>query len=232
MEQNSLRLILLVVGIAILIGIYLYDVLQRKRAQEMEQFDLPDNDERISPVMSDGPSFSAVFDEQQAVEPVKEVERVMDDEQDVPADTKPEEIPVVEQAPVVQLAILPEVGNKLSGSALLDAFTGLNLEFGDMGIFHCYERHDGVEIQRFHVANILEPGTFPVGSMSDFESTGIVLFFQANDSGDPELAFESMLNVAEQLSRSLEAKLLDAEMNELTIDKITDIQSQLAGLSH
>jgi len=232
MEQNLLRLILVAVGIVILIGIYLYDVLQKKRTQEVEEFDIPDNDERIMPVMSNEPSFSAVFDEQQAVEPVKEDERVMEDVQDLSPVIEPEGIPVAEQAPVIQLAVLPKEGNSLSGSALLETFTGLNLEFGDMGIFHCYERHDGVEIQRFHVANILEPGTFPVGSMSDFESTGIVLFFQANDSGDPEVVFSSMLNVAEQLSRSLDAKLVDAEMNELTIDKITRIQSQLAGLSH
>ena len=232
MEENSLRLILLLVGIVILMGIYFYDVLQKKKNDEVEELNMPDRDERVEPVMNGESAFSAVFEDQQEASSVGQAEPEVLNADEAAPEVEQEDIPVAEQAPVIQLAVLSREGTVLSGTALLDGFTRLNLEFGDMGIFHRYERQDGVEVQQFHVANILEPGTFPVGSMADFESTGIVLFFQANDAVNPEEAFENMLDVALQLSQSFDARLVDSEMNELMADKITRIQAQLANLKH
>ena len=228
MEENSLRLILLLVGVVILMGIYFYDVLQKKKVIKAEEFDDSSFSERVDPVMENEPSFSAVFEDQHASNFEKNIEPV---EPDFSPTVMVEDVPVAEQALVIQLVVLPKEGGSLPGTALLDAFTTLNLEYGDMGIFHCYERHDGIEIQQFHVANILEPGTFPVGSMAEFESTGIILFFQTSDVANPDEAFENMLNVARELSQRLDARLVDAGMNELMPDKIMRIQSQLANLS-
>lgn len=228
MEENSLRLILLLVGVVILMGIYFYDVLQKKKVIKAEEFDDSSFSERVDPVMENEPSFSAVFEDQHASNFEKNIEPV---EPDFSPTVMVEDVPVAEQALVIQLVVLPKEGGSLPGTALLDAFTTLNLEYGDMGIFHCYERHDGIEIQQFHVANILEPGTFPVGSMAEFESTGIILFFQTSDVANPGEAFENMLNVARELSQRLDASLVDAEMNELMPDKIMSIESQLANLS-
>ena len=235
MEENSLRLILLLVGVVILAGIYFYDVLQKKKTNEAEEFNVPDHDERVEPVMSGEPTFSAVFESQEEVNsaenPVEEDEpEVLSAENSMPEEVQ-EDIPVAIQSPVIQLAVLSKEGSAFLGATLLDAFAQVNLEFGDMGIFHRYERQDGAEIQQFHVANILEPGTFPVGSMADFESTGIVLFFQANDAVNPEEAFEDMLEVARQLSQRLDARLVDGEMNELMPEKILHIQAQLAAIN-
>jgi len=233
MEENSLRLILLLVGVVILMGIYFYDMLQKKKAVKTEEFDNSSFSERVDPVMGNEPSFSAVFEDLDLpVSPFEsEVESVELKEPDFSPTVKVEEVPVAEQALVIQLVVLPKEGASLLGTDLLDAFTTLNLEFGDMGIFHSYERHEGNETQQFHVANILEPGTFPVGSMAEFESTGVILFFQASDIANPDEAFENMLNVARELSQRLDARLVDAEMNELMPDKIMSIQSQLANLS-
>lgn len=231
MEENSLRLILLLVGVVILMGIYFYDVMQKKKVIKEERFDDSSFSGRVDPVMENEPSFSAVFEDQQTSRFEKNIEPVELNEPDFSPTVMVEDVPVAEQALVIQLVVLPKEGGSLLGTALLDAFTTLNLEFGDMGIFHCYERHDGVEIQQFHVANILEPGTFPVGSMAEFESTGIILFFQTSDVANPGEAFENMLNVARELSQRLDASLVDAEMNELMPDKIMSIESQLANLS-
>ena len=244
MEESSLRLVLLGVGAAILAGIYFYDVIQRKARQRKER---PDDFAVVEPVMAKEATFSAVYEDMEKPSDdvaQKEVGSLDTDAESLKANvavdsldadlTLPKtnkEVPVAEQALVIQLAVLPKDGECFSGAALLDAFTGLNLEFGDMGIFHCYERQGGTEVKRFHVANILEPGTFPVGNMADFESTGIVLFFQTNDSVDCELAFDSMLNAAKQLSQQFDAMLAGGDMKELTMGGISDIQSQLADLS-
>lgn len=233
MEENSLRLILLVAGIVILIGIYVYDLVQKKKLEKEDPYDDEVRQQKIEPVISNDTgisraSMAAQADEEyfETAEPI--VESVTLDESPIADET----VPTAEQAQVIQLAILPTEGCLLSGPALLDAFTKLDLEFGEMGIFHYYERQEGDETQCFHVANILEPGTFPVGSMSDFESTGIILFFQVNASTHPESAFDSMLNTARELSQMLNASLVDNEMKELTLNKIEAIQSQLMKLSN
>ncbi|HIF18297.1 MAG TPA: cell division protein ZipA [Cycloclasticus sp.] len=232
MEENSLRLILLGVGVTILFGIYFYDVLKKRLSRQEAKSDTFISDERIEPVMSTEASFSAMYEgvatsDDESTQP-KSMSRKDDVVEPMP---KQDEVPVAEQAMVIQLTVLPKEGGAISGTAILDAFTALDLEFGDMGIFHCYERDDGVEVKRFHVANILEPGIFPVGGMADFESTGVVLFFQTNDSVNPELAFESMLQTAKELSQRFDAILAGGNMKELTMGDISDIQSTLADLS-
>ena len=230
MEENSLRLILLIVGVFILLGIYYYDVLQKKKAIQEDDFEHSLN-RRVDPVVETDSDFSGVYEEQQIQTVAEDTTQKELKESDFTPALDNDDVPVAEQIPVVQLAVLPIQGQVLARKDLLEAFTQLNLEFGDMGIFHRYERYNGVETQQFHVANILEPGTFPVGSMNDFESTGIVLFFQASDMVNAEEAFENMLDVARQLSQSLKAKLVDAEMKELVPEKIVEIQSRLATLA-
>lgn len=233
MEESSLRWVLLVVGIVILAAIYLFDVLQKRSRRDEADSDRFFTEEKIEPsliqTIDDTATDQALAEEIPA--------GVFDDDREgmesatakASLDSQAEDlaVPVAEQASVIQLAVLAKQGEAMSGGDLVTAFTEVELEFGDMGIFHCYKRLDGVENQLFHVANLLEPGTFPVGSMSDFQSTGIILFFQVSDLIDPHEAFDSMLNTARELSQRFSARLVDETMEELSLDKIADIQTRL-----
>ena len=238
MEESSLRWILLVVGIVILAAIYLFDVLQKRSRRDEEDFDQVVTEEKIEPSLIediDHATTEETFVEEISAEELNDddmegVESKIDIDIDkAPVDSQSQDstVPVAEQAMVIQLAVLAKQGEPMLGVELVAAFTELELEFGDMGIFHCYKRLGGVENQLFHVANLLEPGTFPVGSMSDFRSTGIVLFFQVSDLIDSHEAFDSLLNTARELSQRFNARLVDETMVELSLDKIADIQARL-----
>ena len=232
MEENSLRLILLVAGIIILVSIYVYDVVQKKAGEKENRFDDTLQQQKIEPVISNETKVSGIsiaVESEGEEQDTGETNSEVDEPDEWPVEDQ--DVPTADQAQVIQLAVLPMQGDVLTGPTLLDAFTKLDLEFGEMGVFHYYERQDGVENQCFLVANLLEPGTFPVGNMSDFESSGIVLFFQVNASINPELAFDSMLNTARELSQMLNATLVDEEMKELTLHRIEEIQAQLMKLS-
>lgn len=164
------------------------------------------------------------FNEQLESKPVEPLE---------PKDSrqKYEDVPVVEQAPLIQLAVISPADSAMEGTELLNTFTELTLEFGDMGIFHYYQRKGEHEQQLFHVANMVEPGAFPVGSMSDFETKGVLFFMQAGTSVDSLSAFDEMLEAARQLSQRFQADLMDDQKQVLTIEKITSIQQQLTDLS-
>ena len=233
MEESSLRWVLLVVGIVILAAIYLFDVLQKRSRRDEADSDRFFTEEKIEPSLIQTIDDTATEEALAKEIPAGVFDNDREGMESVTAkaslDSQAEDlaVPVAEQASVIQLAVLAKQGEAMSGVDLVTAFTEVELEFGDMGIFHCYKRLDGVENQLFHVANLLEPGTFPVGSMSDFQSTGIILFFQVSDLIDPHEAFDSMLNTARELSQRFSARLVDETMEELSLDKIADIQTRL-----
>ncbi|OUR68150.1 hypothetical protein A9Q80_02965 [Cycloclasticus sp. 46_83_sub15_T18] len=253
MEENSLRLVLLGLGVFILVGIYFYDVWQKKYRLKLAERDEGQSEEKIEPVFAMEVAAQASFENEPVIAPVEKVtepvevdvkpvevatEEVSDSvevatEEIVEVEAEPvEEVPVAQQALVVQLLVVAKSGSVMAGSELLAAFSELELEFGDMGVFHRYQSLDGADkAECFHVANMLEPGTFPVDSMAEFSSTGLVLFFQSSDVVGSEQVFEDMLTAARALAELFDASLIDAEMNELIDEKIAEIRSRLQGLS-
>jgi len=239
MEENSLRLILLVVGAVVVLVIYFYDKWKKSEMQAEEEFGAgAASTERADPLMDSNTSFSAVFDDNKIVEPTVEKVAVVaaeaepEPEELTPEDSIPlaESVPLAEPGPVIQFVIQPLQNVTMQGDVLLRAFTELGLAFGEMDIFHYCERQGDEDIQQFHVANLLEPGVFPAGNMAGFESTGLVLFFQESNSLKAIASFDSMLAVAQQLSKVLSANLMGADMKELTLDKISNIRLQLSEL--
>ena len=274
MEENSLRLVLLGLGGFILVGIYFYDVWQKKYRLKLTERDDVGSEEKIEPVFSMEAAAEASFENEPVIAPVEkvtmpvevvieEMSGAVDIEAEpvesateevsgsveigtesvevsaeeiveaVEVEAEPvEEVPVAQQALVVQLLVVAKPGSVMAGSELLAAFANLELEFGDMGVFHRYQSLDGADkTECFHVANMLEPGTFPVDSMAEFSSTGLVLFFQSSDVVGSEQVFEDMLSAARALAKLFDASLIDAEMNELIDEKIAEIRSRLQGLS-
>ena len=274
MEENSLRLVLLGLGVFILVGIYFYDVWQKKYRLKLTERDDVGSEEKIEPVFSMEAAAEASFENEPVIAPVEkvtmpvevvieEMSGAVDIEAEpvesateevsgaveigtesvevsaeeiveaVEVEAEPvEEVPVAQQALVVQLLVVAKSGSVMAGSELLAAFSELELEFGGMGVFHRYQSLEGADkAECFHVANMLEPGTFPVDSMAEFSSTGLVLFFQSSDVVGPEQVFEDMLTAARALAELFDASLIDAEMNELIDEKIAEIRSRLQGMS-
>ncbi|MEW5008675.1 MAG: cell division protein ZipA C-terminal FtsZ-binding domain-containing protein [Cycloclasticus sp.] len=242
MEENSLRLVLLGLGVFILVGIYFYDVWQKKYRLKLAERDEGQSEEKIEPVFAMEVAAQASFENEPVIAPVEKVTEPVEidvkpvevaTEEIVEVEAEPvEEVPVAQQALVVQLLVVAKSGSVMAGSELLAAFSELELEFGDMGVFHRYQSLDGADkAECFHVANMLEPGTFPVDSMAEFSSTGLVLFFQSSDVVGSEQVFEDMLTAARALAELFDASLIDAEMNELIDEKIAEIRSRLQGLS-
>jgi len=229
MEESALRLLLVIVGICVLFGIYFYDKIQKRPKQNDDFFD---EAAKVQPVISDDEPAVTIIDETPAI--VEAENQGIDQFEAVNAnDVNPEAlrssaepVPVVKEAMVVQLVAVPN--DSIQGVDLLNIFTELNLEFGDMGIFHRYQREQGVEAQLFHVANLMEPGTFPVGNMNDFKTKGLVFFFQANQPIEAQASFDEMLESARTICQHFNCELMNAEMQPLTFEEIDVIRNQLS----
>ena len=103
----------------------------------------------------------------------------------------------------------------IKGDKILSASYALDLQHGDMKIFHRIEEVSvgGVvkdEIQ-FSMANLHEPGWFEIEDMNQLETSGLSFFMQVNLVKNPAAVLDEMLICAHKMSAMLGAKLCSAQ---------------------
>ncbi len=123
---------------------------------------------------------------------------------------------------------MPE-GMTMSGASLLPQLLTMGFKFGEMNIFHRYEKNDGTGQVLFHLSNMFNPGTFDVDNMEQFNTRGVSLFMTLPGQGDAMHNFTLMQNAAKKLADEFGGELLDNERKPLTVqatrryvDKIRD----------
>lgn len=108
------------------------------------------------------------------------------------------------------LYVIAETNHPYPGYDLLQILLSQGLRYGDMNVFHRHESLSGKGKKLFSLANIQEPGTFDVHSMSSQTFKGLTLFMP--HSTDPILdgdVFAAMSKTALLISKSLGGKILD-----------------------
>lgn len=218
--MNDLRLALLLAGFAILAGLYIRERLRSRDNPsrddaETEADNGVDNYLKIS-ARSGEEDYSSVLSalkkdrsrarDNDEIEPVKNNAR--------PADGA--ETGNGGQAGIIILHVMAEPGKSYHGRDLLSAFEDLGLVFGDMQIFHHYGVGDmRTDRPLFHLADMLEPGSFDPDGMDDFTTRGLSLFMQLPPPLDPEAVFELMLSSARQLTEKLGGRIMNQDRQPL-----------------
>ncbi|MDQ7016296.1 MAG: cell division protein ZipA C-terminal FtsZ-binding domain-containing protein [Gammaproteobacteria bacterium] len=110
-----------------------------------------------------------------------------------------------------------------SGLDLTAIFTARNYKYGKMAIFH--EVH-GNEII-YSIANMVEPGIFILDDMDELQTPGITLFISLPAPLSATVVFDAMLNEAISLSQELGGQLRDDQHSTLTNQRVTQIQDEL-----
>ena len=135
---------------------------------------------------------------------------------------------VLETSEVVVINVMAKQGFDFVGDDLMQVLISNGLRFGEMNIFHKRLGNDSKSVLVFSVANILNPGTFDLNNMDSFRTLGISLFLAlptAINNGD---AFEQMLNVAQQVSSSLDGELKDDHRNVMTAQTIEHYRQRIS----
>ncbi len=118
------------------------------------------------------------------------------------------------------LNVMAQEGLSFQGDALLHAVITQGLQFGEMNIFHYRFKNYPKGPIIFSLANILNPGTFDLSSMSDFSTIGVSLFLALPVAHSNYEAFEQMLDIAQQLCALLDGELKDDHRNVMTAQTI------------
>ncbi len=126
---------------------------------------------------------------------------------------------------IVYLYICRRDERRINGSDLLDAAIKAGLNFGEMNIFH--RRQEGVKQPVFSMANLTKPGHFDPGSWNVFDTPGVTLFLTLPAPVSALDAWDAMHATAQRLSELLEADVLDDSQCLLTRQRIAQIREEM-----
>jgi cell division protein ZipA len=230
MDADTIRLILIVAGAILLLGLYLWE-----RSRDSEEDDGEDEgyDDEDAPYGAPPPRSTREKHEPGLgrIEDADKVRGRGSDDWDrqftggpaSPADSY-EDPDSGEPSPLlIQLSVARRQG-ELRGPDLLEISETCGLRPGDMDIFHCLDEFDDGTRIYFSMANMVKPGTFPFDDMETFSTPGVMLFARLN--GDPEdlTILEEMIATARKIATTLGCDVLDETRRPLTVRKEEDLR--------
>lgn len=128
--------------------------------------------------------------------------------------------PPREPEEVLVIHVMAPSGERFRGDALLDAILQTGMRYGDMEIFHRYEKPRGGGAILYSLANGVKPGTFDLDAMEEFTSPGVSLFMtlplEAQTEQPNVEVFEAMLSAAREIGDALGGELKDENRSVLT----------------
>ncbi len=240
MEADVLRLILLALGAVLVVGVFLWDRYKRSRlrlkglsarkARKQPMFS--DRDPRLQePMQQELPHMSVAADQIDAAPMQLTEEQAVPEEDDEPEqqgnfstlndDSYAQLNPKLEQelpCMVVQIGVVAKK-TSYSGEDILAAMKEVDLRYGEMGIYHRYQK-DLDNCILFSVASMVEPGHFPKSKKTEFETPGLLMFSQLPGVEDGLVIYSDMLYTAERLLALLGGVLQDENHCALTKQQV------------
>jgi len=207
--MDGLRWLLLLVGLLVIGGVYLYS---RREKAPVDEDEAPLD--RVEPSLDD----TDIADE------------VSPEDGD---ETEVEEDPAAAAAPqkIVTVRIVAREKKSFAGDELILCMRGIGLRHGKFGIFH---RYDGSNESKtiFSAASLVEPGSFDLQNIKEQKIPGISLFLVLPGPVDSTEAFDSMMAAARTLTQSLNGELLDESGSTLSIQRERYLREEIIQFEH
>jgi len=127
---------------------------------------------------------------------------------------------------VIVLNVMARSGDYFNGADALAALKADGLQHGEMMIFHYYPE-GGEDRPVFSLANTVEPGTFDLNTIDHLQTPGLSLFMQLPGPMASREAFELMLRTGRSLAQQLGGDLCDERRNVLTLQTIGHLKEQI-----
>lgn len=239
MDSTSVRIILLILGVAFIAGIYLWDKkkhvdarLFKKQARRKprqhdtgvfdavdtppaetstDQLEPLDTNNETEAVASEDLSFSAAHDKVE----------INNDVDDLSFSSRSafEEFEAGADLPtkIIQINLIAR-SNEISGQMIMDLASELNLQLGEFNIFHRMDEKSGKSV--FSMANAIEPGYFDADNMLNFKTPGLTIFTQLPAPIDCLTAYSEMVNVAKRIGYIVGAEIQDSSHSVMTEQSI------------
>ncbi len=233
MDISTFRWILVVAGIAIVAGIFLFGNPDRKRKPRASRKRVHAERVRHEPAL-DSESGSEDADDYDDFD-ARQTELAIGEAPDSESRIEPLIEPGLEIKPkgpiapppdkIVTLFLQSRDNHIISGIELLDASLKSGLVFGDHDIFHRINEEDVEPV--FSMANLTKPGSFDKTAWNTIEIKGVTMFMTLPGPKNALDAWDSMLATSRRLAELLHADLLDETQSVFTRQRSLQIKEEL-----
>ena len=127
---------------------------------------------------------------------------------------------------ILQLNVVPRQG-MFRGDDILCVVAEVDLDFGEMDIYHRYDPTVGDDKPVFSMASMVEPGSFPVDNMEGFITPGLTLFAMLPGPKDGLSTFSELLFTAERLAMLLDGELQDNTHSVLSKQTVEHMREEI-----
>jgi cell division protein ZipA len=231
--MDTLRWIILGVGVLLVIVVYLVSRAQRPHNRHIPLDDYEEDISDVRLIVRDEPEDLGAELDRELAELTSQVREESEErgaaEKPAPAraekparptptrkpprkphkgDRKKVSVPAQEPELIIVLHVAVPAQRRIHGAELRVAFDTVGLEFGDMDIYHRYSEVNGARRQLFSVANMIKPGTLRDEDLDDMETPGVSLFMRLPGPLRPLDALDEMLDVSRKLAAELDAQVL------------------------
>lgn len=215
----ELRWILTAIGIALIVGVYVWS--RRERSAEG------------SGAARREPRLAERADGWNELQPDRHQGAGRDDLLEPLPGFGADEAPLVPEAPelppegeqlIVALRLRARQPVGFDGTDLIKAFSAEGLEYGRFGAFH---QLDERRRSRFLVASLVEPGSFEIEKMHELRCPGVSMFMVLPGPREPLAALDGMFTCARRLAERLDADVLDDKGNALTMQQAGWLREQV-----
>lgn len=234
METSTLRWILVIAGIVILAGIFLFGHPDRKRKTRASRKRVHAQRVRREPGL-DTENYEAEANDAEGDARQAELEIGAPPDAGTGAGTENRIEPRLDSKPKAPAAPMPDRivtlflqardNQVITGIDLLDASLKSGLVFGNHDIFHRIHEEDVEPV--FSMANLTKPGSFDKNAWNTMEIKGVTMFMTLPGPRNALDAWDSMLATSRRLAELLHADLLDDERNVFTRQRSLQIKEEL-----
>lgn len=208
--MDGLRWLLLLFGLLVIVGVYLYSRRERGRKEAAAAAPaVPRVEPSFEPLPEPGESVGS-----------PEMEGEHADVADLP---KPEKI--------VTLRLVAKHHGAFAGDELALTLRGIGMRHGKFGIFHRYEGDDENRVI-FSAASLVEPGSFDLANLKAQRIPGISLFMVLPGPLEGAQAYDLMVTAGRALSKSLNAELLDESGSTFSIQRERYLREEIIQYQH
>lgn len=224
--MDGLRWLLLLFGLVVVVGVYLYSRRERDREPRPRRAARTD---RVEPALDGAGATSDVeLQEEQYVDDDDDVPdpRLDGDSAEEPLDDKPST-----PQKIVTMRLVAKKHGAFAGDDLILNLRAVGMRHGKFGIFHRYQGDDEKKVV-FSAASLVEPGSFDLENIKDQKIPGISLFMVLPGPLDGCKAFDLMMEAGRTLTKALHAELLDESGSTLSIQRERYLREEIIQYQH
>ncbi len=244
----ELRIALVIVAAIIIAAIYVW---YRTNSKDSQMDELSANDFDLNEELDDIPSLADVDEalglpddlrsefqdvskelrDETISKRVQEAKRVREKATGVSSVTKT----AMDKSSKEMLVVFHVVAHEsevFTGPMIVRMMSELDLEHGDMGIYHYNIERLDKKHSIYCIANMLKPGVFDLENIETFETRGLTMILQLPGPEEELKSFNIMVEHAQRLAAFLNGDLLDENHNPISKQSISlyKEQVQLFGL--